>query len=106
MTAGACSKVPVITPTLDLPLELRERACLMAAQIALHNNSMVVLVGYTAQDEMLICADGCCSSRPRSLAVVADTEAISRWGSVPKGAMSMARADGRMAYVFQGGAAR
>ncbi len=104
--SAACSKVPVVTPTLDLPLELRERCCLMAAQMALHNNNMVVLVGQTAQDEMLICADGCCASRPRSIAVVADTEAISRWGSVPKGAMSMGRADGRMAYVFQcGGAA-
>lgn len=103
MTA-ACSKVPVVTPTLDLPLELRERCCLMAAEMALHTNSMVVLVGQTAMGEMLLCADGCCSSRPRSIAVVSDTEAISRWGSVPKGAMSMSRADGRTAYVFQGAA--
>ena len=43
--------------------------------------------------------------RPEKLAGVS-AEAISRWGSAPKGAMSMSRADGRTAYVFQGGAAR
>jgi hypothetical protein len=106
MSAAACSKVPVVTATLDLPLELRERCCLIAAEMALDNNSMVVLVSQTAQGEMLICAEGdsCCASRPRSVAVVSDTEALSRWGSAPKGAMSVSRADGRTAYVFQGGA--
>lgn len=100
----ACSKVPVVTPTLDLPLEMREYACQVAAELALHNNLLLVIVGQTARDELVLCADGCCTARARSVVVVPDVEAISRWGSVPKNAMSMARADGRTVYVFQGGA--
>ncbi|SET10837.1 hypothetical protein [Geodermatophilus poikilotrophus] len=43
MTA-ACREVPVLTTTLDLPLEMRERCCLMAAEMARHNNCAVAIV--------------------------------------------------------------
>lgn len=101
MTA-ACSKVPVLTTTLNLPLDVREAGCQIAAELALANNVMVVIVGRTSRGELLLCADECCTVRPGVITVVPDVEAISRWGSVPKGAMSMERADGRTAYVFAG----
>ncbi|NEK87945.1 hypothetical protein GCU60_19585 [Blastococcus saxobsidens] len=43
MTA-ACRAVPVLTTTLDLPLDMRERRFLMAAEIARHNNCAVAIV--------------------------------------------------------------
>lgn len=105
MTA-ACRKVPVVTTTLDLPLQRREQACQVAADLALHNNVMLVIVGQTARDELVLCADGfgCCTGRPGVISVVPDVEAISMWGGAPRGCMRMERADGRTAYVFAGGA--
>lgn len=102
--SAACARVPVLTTALNLPLDVRQAACKLAAGLALHNNVMLVIVGQTCRGDLLLCADECCVVRPGVIAIVPDVEAISRWGSVPKGAMRMESADGRTAYGFRGGA--
>lgn len=100
---SACSSVPVTTPALEMPLGWREEACEIAADLALLNNMLLVIVGQADEFPFVICTDEECAARPGVLVVVPDTEAISRgWTSTPKGVMRMDRTDGRACYVFRG----
>jgi hypothetical protein len=98
---AACSKVPVVTVARDLPRQHLDAVYEMAADIALHNNCMITIVGQSAHDELVLCVDGCCTDRPGVVVLVADVEAISLWGKAPKTA-SLVRTDGRVTYVFAG----
>jgi hypothetical protein len=98
---AACLGDRVATVTLDLPLQVRHWFCELAAQLTWEANELVVVAGRDGEGRAVLCGE-CCSRRPRTIVVVPDVEVVSRWGSAPKGAMRMERADGRTAYVFQG----
>lgn len=100
---NACSSVPITTTALEMPLGWREQACEVAADLALLNNQILVVVGQADDFDIVICVDEECSARPGVITVVPDTEAVTRWASVPPQAVKMDRVDGRSCLVFAGG---
>ncbi|TFV78378.1 hypothetical protein E4P39_03955 [Blastococcus sp. CT_GayMR19] len=96
-----CATTSVAVLPGNLAAATRAGVYRLAADLALHNNVTIVIVGQSARNELVLCGNYCCIRRPGAIAVVPDVDALSLWEEPPRAAR-MERNDGRVVYLMAG----